>query len=1396
MIGKTHRQNTELRIQRSEFTHQTRLVPPSLHWHQYISSGIRRRAIFLCFLLLFLQTSNAQDRLLPVFHFNRLTTADGLPTNEIRSNVVRDRQGFIWVGTENGLARYDGYTCKVYRSFSNPNNALVLHVDTKGRLWIGTYGSGLSLYDPMNDRFVDFLPRQDDTSWLNAGHIVSIHEDESGTIWLSGNPQLVRLDLGQAKETANADSVAQHVRFHPISHEGFRDGVPKVDKWDDSSILVGTAAGLFTVNRRTCGVTRPGIPTVPGLDLDTVVIMSLFWENPQRLWIGTLLHGLYLFDRASGTLTGYHKKPWNGSQTRDETIQDLQLDGSGRLWIATGDGVDLFDPVSGKYYDYVPFDRAPGKSFWTRLSVDSTGTLWIGTGDDGLYFLPTRSFRFPRYALRGSSGGPREMETIDHWSDGSYWIGTEGELVRVQMENLQVTETVDLFKGEKSRYGRAGVWASYCDGKGRLWYGAWGLGLYRYEPQTGRVTNFRFSTQLTNLVPGEDVCRSILGVGGDSLWIAAYNDVLLTFDTRGNIFSKIPDIPNGSIVHLMKDRAGKIWISDEFLGLYVRDPATMTSTHFEHNRNDTTSISRSHPQRTYQDPQGRIWVGCDMLNLWEPETRSFKRFPNDIFADATFAYPLGTDARGRLWVRYSGRGLGVLDPNTSQFINFDFSDGLADPFEMALREDGHVILVGRGGMNIIHPDSLVGPQLPPRLVITRVLINDTVNLPLQNISAGTGLRLLYDENVLEFGFAAIDPGATHLIDYSYRLEGLENTWVHPNERRSVRYPGLSPGDYLFRFKAVNKFGRWSDQEIALAITIAPPWWRTTWAYAAYGLLVVGILLGGYRLRLRQIQLKQEAEMEHFQAEHLAEVDRLKSRFFSNISHEFRTPLTLILGPADQVIEDTEEGSTRQRLRIIKENAGKLFGLVNQLLDFSRLESGMMRLQVSSGDIVRFLRRVVMSFESWAERKHMSLEFRSDAQAIPGYFDADKLEKIINNLTSNALKFTAEGGRVSVEVVCKGGSRSAPTENVRLEITVRDTGPGISAEHLPHIFDRFYRVDETHTAEGTGVGLALTKELVDLHHGTVTVESTPGKGSVFTVTFPIEHSAYAPSEIAESVPQIERREHAEAEASSEVKRPVPTTAPADGKPIVLIVEDNADLRAYIREYLEVDYAVQEAGNGKEGYDRATEIVPDLVISDIMMPGMDGTELCRALKQDVRTSHVPVILLTARADTESKIEGLEIGADDYVTKPFDSKELVARVRNFIEQRRQLRRKFSEGVALKPGEVAVSSLDDTLLKKVMASVEKNIADENFGVEELAREVCLSRAHLNRKLHALTDLSPAELIRRMRLERGMQLLEKNAGSIAEIAYQVGFGSPSHFSASFRERFGILPSEVDRHRG
>jgi signal transduction histidine kinase/ligand-binding sensor domain-containing protein/AraC-like DNA-binding protein len=1338
--------------------------------------------------------SNAQDRLLPVYHFNRLTWANGLPSNEIRSNVVRDRTGFIWVGTVNGLARYDGYTCKVYREFTLPNNALKLFIDLKGRMWVGKYATGLSLYDPVKDRFVNFTKAKEDSASLHPSYIAGIFEDDAGILWFGTEDDIVSVDPGLS---TNADTVVQQIRFRKTPFKGFKDGATQVERWDDSSIVVVSFGGLFVVNRRTGRISRAPLPRVDGMRLDTLPVHTVFRESPQRLWIGTASHGLFLLDQDKGTLTAYHKNRKNVSASADDQIQELQLDDHGRMWITTGNGLDVFDTRSGSYMDYLTSGGGPGKSMFTRMSIDNTGTLWIGTADDGLYSLSPASFRFPHYAARGAAGAPMEMEVTIPWSGGTYWVTAEGKLLQIRLDDLTVLRTVDLFRGEKSGFGQA-VYSSLDDGNGTLWFGTWGLGLYSYEPRSGRVKNFRYAHTLPGLTFNSDVCKGLVKATGDTLWVAGYDDKLLAFDTRRQKFTSIPHDPRGQVWDLMRDRSGRIWISDQLLGLYVTDPSSHRSELLRSDSTDSGSMSDVHPYMTYEDPRGRIWVGGKVLRLWEPDSGSFKSFANNdpVLADPILSLPLGCDSKERLWVHYTGQGLGLFSPQTNTFTNFDGSDGLIWPKSMASLPDGRVMLVGSRGMNIVHPDSLFTPGQAPPLVISRIAVNDTTNVHYQNFRTPP-LRLGYDQHVLEFEFAAIDPGQGHLITYRYQLEGLEESWIDPGPRRYVRYPKLAPGSYIFRVKATSTFGRWPEQETAIVFSIAPPWWRTAWAYGLYALLALAALWAAYRMRFHQLQLRQQAEMEHIQAEHFAEVDKLRSRFFTNISHEFRTPLTLILGPLHKWKErEPETVELRKDLAMVERNARRLLRLINQLLDLSKLEAGAITLRACRTNIVPLVRGLAYSFETSAGSRRIGLEVVTPEDEIEVHCDRDMVEKILTNLIANAFKFTPEGGKVTVTVNTFRYLNSTP----HCGIVVADTGIGIPPEQLTRIFDRFFQVDASHPREheGSGVGLALVKELVELHHGTIDVTSEVGRGTEFIVRLPLGRAHLKDEEIVEAPAIAGPSKHPGSAIIEETENggsvPVEELLPAGHqRPIILVIEDNTDVREYVKGFLVSAYHVLEARDGAEGVEKALEAIPDLVISDIMMPAMDGYEVCKRLKLNERTSHIPVILLTAKAASNDRIEGLETGADDYLVKPFDPKELLVRVKNLIALRRKLRDRFSAGQVLKPGEITVNSIDDTFLQKVKAIAESHLSEEGFGVEDLSRAVGMSRSQIHRKLTALTGLATGDFIRYLRLHRAMDLLQQNAATISEIAYSVGFSTPAHFSKCFHQQFGRTPSEVRR---
>ena len=577
------------------------------------------------------------------------------------------------------------------------------------------------------------------------------------------------------------------------------------------------------------------------------------------------------------------------------------------------------------------------------------------------------------------------------------------------------------------------------------------------------------------------------------------------------------------------------------------------------------------------------------------------------------------------------------------------------------------------------------------------------------------------------------------------------------------------------------------------IVVVSPIWKSAWALISYLIILISLIYAGWKLQVRRIKQKHEYEMSKFEAEKMHEVDEMKSRFFANISHEFRTPLTLILGLVKQIIERTKELKTKEDATVVHRSANNLHGLVNQLLELSKLETGNMKLQVSQENIISILKVWVLSFASFAERKRIKLNFHSEEDSIEAFFDRDKVEKIMTNLISNAFKFTAEEGEIDVRV--KKADR-------KVVIEVTDTGLGISRDKLDKIFDRFYQVDGSHTRkqEGTGIGLALTKELVELHKGEIEVESEEGKGTTFTVKLPLGKDHLKPEEIIEEKPAKEEEipnAFVEENSESEKKKEKPEFDLITGmdKPFLLIVEDNEDVRNYVRGCLENENRILDAVDGKDGLEKAIEHIPDLVVSDVMMPEMDGFELCERLKADERTSHIPVILLTAKASGQDKIDGLETGADDYIMKPFDSKELKVRIKNLIEQREKLRERFSREAEIPVKKGRYSQVDEKFLRNMMDIIHKHIAEPEYSLEEFGKEIGMSRMQLHRKIKALTDYSPHQFIRFIRLKKAAELLNKGTGNVTEIAYDVGFNSLSHFAKTFREQFGKSPSDYIRNK-
>ena len=668
--------------------------------------------------------------------------------------------------------------------------------------------------------------------------------------------------------------------------------------------------------------------------------------------------------------------------------------------------------------------------------------------------------------------------------------------------------------------------------------------------------------------------------------------------------------------------------------------------------------------------------------------------------------------------------------------------------------------------------------------LTGITIPDDPNFSMaSDISPLKDLILDYQHNNFSLEFSAIEMTAPGKILYRHKLEGFDKGWIESDwKNRSATYTNLTEGKYTFHVRASNRHGVWSENETTLNVVILPPPWRTWWAYSLYALSIIGTILLWRNYEVKRVKLKHRAE-------HLAEVDHLKSRFFANISHEFRTPITLVLGPLKDHYKQLSNPDQKNVIGSVIRNGQRLQRLINQLLDLSKVEAGKMGLHASCLDLVQLLREITSSYESLAKEKNIRYFFYPEVRELMVYADEEKIEKIIHNLLSNAFKFTKEDGEIILNL--KIHEKAAV-------ISVSDSGIGIPGDQLNKLFDQFYQVDSSQTRgyEGSGLGLALAKDLVELHHGKISVVSKEGKGTTFTVTLPLGKEHLQKDEIVDRGETVKAGLVAEDFVPSNGRETLMETekvrenGTASESPVLLIVEDNIDMRQYIRKTLSAHYQIIEAENGKDGVKKAEENMPDLVISDVMMPEMDGITMTAKLKEDIHTSHIPVILLTAKATEESKISGLNTGADDYLVKPFNSNELILRVRNMIESRIRVREKVRlEFMRGGPRKDAISA-DEKLLQKVKEVILNRLSDEQLSVDSLAEEIGLSRAHFYRKVTALTGLPVNELIRGFRLERAAQLLTQQWGPVAQVAYEVGFSNPSYFSKCFKDKFGVSPSE------
>jgi signal transduction histidine kinase/ligand-binding sensor domain-containing protein/CheY-like chemotaxis protein/AraC-like DNA-binding protein len=1385
--------------------------------------------------------------LLPLAHpaagqsgaFKAVAVSDGLAYNEI-SSIAEDSRGYLWLATIDGLSRYDGDEWKTYRSMPGDStgeplgSVYTLHMSSGDILWAG-FGqrNGLARIDLSSSIHTIYRHDEDDPNSLSSDQVVKILESRDGTLWIGTlGGGLNRLDPQTGVFTTFLNDAATASNWVLEIHET-RDG----------TIWVGTAGGgIHRFDRTTGTFTTYRRDAEDALSLSTDRVRAIYETHDGTLWVGTHYSGISRFDTTAGQLTRYRHDAADPQSISHDRVGEIYETQDGVLWVGTwGGGVNRFDPAKGTFTAYrrtSDVESSLGSDYVSSIHESHDGTLWVATtGGLSRYDALAGVFATHRFGSVEESAGRRDdVISIHETRDGMLWVGTVGGGIHRIDRTSGVSQTFRHIAGDTNSLSHDDVSAIYETQDGTLWVGTRGGGINGFDRATGIFTAYRHDAADTSSL-SHDTVSSIYETQDGSLWVGTQGGGLNRFDAATGVFTSYRhragdarSLGSDVVWTIHESRDGSLWIGTS-VGLNRFEAARGLFTSYGHSAADQRD---SGVIAIHEASDGAIWIA----SLGELKRLEFDGSEHPVLV-STDSYSSGTsnfdgariasileDDQGLLWLGLSSSRLARFNPALGHFRYFDDEEIFrAVRFQnAALRsQSGVMYFGGNDGVIAFDPTQIPLTRRPPRLHLNDIRLFSVSVVPGEGsplalpIWLTKAIKLGHDQNDIELAFTGIQYADPSGVRYKYRLVGYDKDWRGVTDQRTASYTNLPSGTFTFEVKSANSDGYWIEEPVSLDIAILPPWWRTTQAYLLFGLLLFTALVATDRFRRRRLLEKERAEARirevQLQAENaeahanlLQELDQTKSRFFANISHEFRTPLTLILGP----LEDVQDGlhgpistSGNRQVSTAISSGRRLLRLVNQLLDVSRLESGKMDLQAQEVDMTAFVERLMPAFVPMAERKQIDFRFDSPGHSVPVYVDPEQFEKVLANLLGNAFKFTPPQGTIRVTLATEEDDDGRR----RMVLAVRDNGPGIPPEHLPHLFERFYQADasSTRSQPGTGIGLALVKSLVELHRGTVEVESDVGRGTTFRILMPTGHDHLKPEEIVAGAPDAVSlpNDHISIVLADEI-REEPIEEPESpnfehgqdrDETMVLVVDDNPDVRAYVRRHLAQRYRVLEAADGRQALAMAREYLPDLVVSDVMMPVLDGFGLCRALKTDPELDFIPVVLLTAKASTDSKIEGLEEGADDYLTKPFNVRELEVRVENLIASRQRLKQRNAGSSNRQTGSPAslehtpITDNEADFAHRVQAVIAERLSDEGFGVDELASALGLGRTTLYSRLGETFGKTPMDLIWQMRLERAAALLRDQKGNVSEVAYGVGFKSVAHFCNRFRVQYGQTPA-------
>ena len=1276
--------------------------------------------------------------------FRHLTIEEGLSQNTILS-IAQDSIGYLWFATQNGLNKYNGKSFthynKQFQNITRPNYSRLgkVYVDKQNQLWIVSNTGELERYHPKTDSF---------SAIKTTFSVSTIFQDKSLNLYLGTyNNGIYKIDA-KTKDTLQIlkEQDTKLTSYHFLEVE---------DK-----VYAATSQGVLEL-RNNSTYNSLKLPSLKGTQASTLEV-----DASKTIWLGTYGYGLYYKKQDE---LGFSKFTSLDDFNLPENlnIEDLLIDSQDRLWLATyGSGLYVIDFKLKVIQQYKSQKSNPFAVHYNDilcLFEDSTGNNWLGTDGAGASYFDKHLVKFN---LLTNNQLPDDVtveviRSITTDKDKNIWLGTSGQgLTFIDLnEGNHITYTTENSKISSNRV------VSLANINNEIWIGHQDSGL--------EIRNASGEYQVFPVIENSTIWN-ILPDNKNEVWLATENSGVILFSKTKGILKQFnisnSKLASNNIRVIIKSNPHTLWLGTSSDGLFKLDI----------NTNEVTKINAVNGGVKSLYYKGKVlWIGTNgnglkRLDLATSKVNTFTKedgLPNEV------VYSILPDTENNLWLS-TNYGLCKFKLNTEgtvsveNFTNLNGLQGLEFNTGAYFKGNNGVLYFGGlEGVNWFEPQSITKNTIEPQTVITGV---DVFNKP---VDFSESLELHSDKNTITFTYSGLHFSQPERNLYKYKLENNDAIWTEAGNKNIAHYTNLPPNDYTFQVYSSNYDGAWDKTPANYSFTILKPWYATNFAKFMYLLLIGFSFYFIYAYLKFRWEIKTQLQLEHAETERLTKLDEFKTKLYTNISHEFRTPLTLISGPIDRQLSKPNISKEDEiEFSLIQRNSKRLLNLVNQLLDLSKLESGSLKLNVTKGDLNILLKQICAAFEFKAEAKN--IQFICKITPIgEAWYDKDVIEKIATNLLANAIKYTPENGSVSFETALQDG---------QVVITVVNNGNTISDKQLGRLFQRFYQANKN--SDGAGIGLSLVKELCILSHGNIVAHTMNDDDIQFTITLPIEKSYYNQSEIVfeETFPsqvnddpnvEILNEELIEDHSSQET-------------PVLLIIEDDKDVRQFVKSIFENEYIVLEANNGEKGIVKAISYIPDLIISDIMMPVTDGIAVCNILKEDERTSHIPIILLTAKVGEENEITGLKTGADDYITKPFNSEKLKIRVEKLIQLRRQLQQRYSNELEINPKDIAISSVDQQFLERLQEVLDDSITNSSFNTEEFGDKMLMSRMQLHRKLKALTGLSSSEFLRSQRLKIAIKLLNESDYTVSEIAYEVGFNTPSYFIKCFKEKFKCTPKE------